>query len=647
MCGIAGVAGVQSAGEELRCLVERAGRTLHHRGPDDFGCVVDGSWGSGLACCRLAISDPERGRQPMENEDGTVAVVSNGEIYNHRALRAELLARGHRFKSACDTEVIVHLYEEKGEAFVESLHGMFGIAVLDRRRRQLVLARDRVGMKPLYYASTAGGVCFGSEIKALFASGLLAPSPDRAGIDTYLACGYTPSPRTCFAGVSKVRPGELCVFRPGRVSPGRVGPGRAGAGHGAGAELERRTYWRFEFEETDRRGNDRELAEELDALLREAVRDHLDADVPIGVLASGGLDSTLVALHAATLRERSPPLFTIVQPESPGFDEGPPARALARALDAEHHEIEFRGADIPALLPAVVRNLDTPCVAAPALMQYRLAQATGAVVKTVVGGEGSDELFAGYPWFGGEWRWTARRFVPRALLRGPAQRVTQIQWGRFLRMLAAEDDGAADREQYRLLTMPERERILAWDLPEGADLQPLRLDPATEASCRDGLERKLALEFTRRMPDGLLMVNDRVQMAHALEVRMPFLDDRVVDFARRLPSRLKRRDGQEKVILKLLADPQRVGAGGRRPVPPEIASRRKFGLQTPMNRHLAGPLRDWVREFLLDGPDGEPFRRAALEPLLDAWLDDRRRDRHLRRPLCLLYLKAWWNEFFA
>ena len=192
--------------------------------------------------------------------------------------------------------------------------------------------------------------------------------------------------------------------------------------------------------------------------------------------------------------------------------------------------------------------------------------------------------------------------------------MTQIQWGRFLRMLAAEDDGAADREQYRLLTEAEQRRILGWERPRDADLEPLRLDPRTEASCRDGLERKLALEVTRRMPDGLLMVNDRVQMAHALEVRMPFLDARIVDFARRLPSRMKLRDGQEKFILKLLADPATRGAGGREPVPPEIARRRKFGLQTPMNRHLSGPLRGWVRELLLDAPDGEPFRRAALEP---------------------------------
>ncbi|HEX2463308.1 MAG TPA: asparagine synthase (glutamine-hydrolyzing) [Thermoanaerobaculia bacterium] len=626
MCGISGVVGAPMAGEELSSLVERMGRTLHHRGPDDFGAIVDNAWGSGIACCRLAISDPARGRQPMENEDGTVAVVSNGEIYNHRELRAELIARGHRFKSACDTEVIVHLYEEHGLDFVDPLRGMFGIAVLDRRRRRVVLARDRIGMKPLYYAASPGGVVFGSEIKPLFASGLVAPAPDYAGIDTFLSCGYVPSPRTCFAGVSKVRPGELCVV--------------------AGGKVESRTYWLFEYEEPRLDAGDRELADELDSLLHAAVRDHLAADVPVGVLASGGLDSTLVALHAASVLGRSPPLFTVVQPESPAFDEGPPARALARALGAEHHEIEFRGADIPELLPAVVRNLDTPCVAAPAMLQYRLAQETSASVKAVIGGEGSDELFAGYPWFGGEWRWTLRRLVPRALLRAPAQRVTQIQWGRFLRMLAAEDDGAADREQYRLLTGIEQQRILAWDRPRDADLAPLRLDSRTEASCRDGLERKLALEVTRRLPDGLLMVNDRVQMAHALEVRMPFLDARIVDFARRLSSRFKLRDGQEKFILKLLADPTARGAGGRQPVPPEIARRRKFGLQTPMNLHLGGPLRGWVRELLLDAPDGEPFRRAALEPLLDAWLDDQRRDRHLRRPLCLLYLQAWWNEFF-
>jgi asparagine synthase (glutamine-hydrolysing) len=626
MCGISGLVGVEERGEGLRALVDRMGRTLHHRGPDDFGLLLDSAWGAGISCCRLAISDPAGGRQPMENEDGAVAVVANGEIYNHRALRAELIARGHRFKSTCDTEVIVHLYEEKGPAFVDSLEGMFGIAILDRRRRELLLARDRIGMKPLYYASTPLGFAFGSEIRPLFASGLVGPAPDRDAIDTYLAAGYVPAPVTCFGGVSKVRPGELVVVRDRKV--------------------ETRRYWQFEFAQTDRDASEGELAEELDALLRDAVRDHLDADVPVGVLASGGLDSTLVALHAARIAGRSPPLFTIVQPESRGFDEGPPARALANLLDAEHHQIEFRGTDIPALLPQVVRALETPCVAAPAVLQYRLAQETGKVVKTVVGGEGSDEIFAGYPWFGGAWRWSLRRLVPKTLLRGPAQRVTQLQWGRLLRMLTAPDDGAADREQYRILTRREQRLILGWDRPDLDDLAPLRLDPLTESSCRDGLERRLALEITWRLPDGLLQVNDRVQMANALEVRMPFLDGRIVDFARRLPSRMKWRGGQEKYILNLLSRSMKPGAGGRAAFPPEIARRRKFGLQTPMNRHLSGPLRGWVREMLLDGPEGEPFRRAALEPLLDGWMGDQRRDRHLRRPLSLLYLQAWWNEFF-
>ena len=631
MCGISGVIGVSERGDELCALVERMGRTLHHRGPDDFGLIVDPAWGAGISCCRLAISDPAFGRQPMENEDGTLAVVSNGEIYNHRALRAELIARGHRFKSTCDTEVIVHLYEERGPAFVESLAGMFGIAILDRRRRELLLARDRIGMKPLYYAATPGGFAFASEIRPLFASGLVSPAPDRETLDTYLAAGYVPSPGTCFEGVAKLCPGEQLVVR---------------SADGRAPRVESRRYWHFEFAEPERQATEGELAEELDALLAGAVRDHLDSDVPIGVLASGGRDSTLVALHAARILDRPPPFFTIVQPESPDFDEGPPARALARALGAEHHEIEFRGADIPELLPRVVRALETPCVAAPAVLQYRLAEATGKVVKTVVGGEGSDEIFAGYAWFGGEWRWSLRRFVPRPLLRGPAQRVTQLQWGRLLRMLAAPDAGAADREQYRIFTRGEQDRFLGWDRPQRDDLGALRLDPRTEASCRDGLERRLALELTWRLPDGLLQVNDRVQMANALEVRMPFLDARILEFARRLPSHMKWRGKQEKYILKLLSDPAKPGAGGRAPFPPEIARRRKFGLQTPMNRHFTGPLRSWVRETLLDAPDGEPFRRSALEPMLETWMSDRR-DRNLRRPLSLLYMQLWWHEFFS
>jgi asparagine synthase (glutamine-hydrolysing) len=206
----------------------------------------------------------------------------------------------------------------------------------------------------------------------------------------------------------------------------------------------------------------------------------------------------------------------------------------------------------------------------------------------------------------------------------------------MLRMLAAPDDGAADREQYRLLTESEKRAILGWQLEDPPDLDPLRLDPRTEASCRDLLQRQMALELTRRLPDGLLMINDRMSMAHAVEMRMPFLDRAVVDFARRLPSRLKRRGGQEKFILSLLVD--------RLPQP--IARRRKFGLRSAMDRDLAGPLRGWLRELLLDAPDGEPFRRRALEPLLEGWLDDHQRDRFMRRPVCLMFLQAWWNEFF-
>jgi asparagine synthase (glutamine-hydrolysing) len=616
MCGIAGMVGATIGAPELQALLERMGRALEHRGPDDFGLLADASWGGGLACCRLAISDPAGGRQPMENEDSTVAVVCNGEIYNHRELRAGLLARGHRFRSACDTEVIVHLYEEMGPRFVEALEGMFAIAVLDRRRRTAVLARDRMGMKPLYYARTAGGICFGSEIKALFASGLVTAKPDRAAIDTYLAVGYVPAPRTCFTGVEKLPAGEIRLLRDG--------------------EIESHTYWRLEYAAPSRPASDQELAAELDGLLDLAVRDHLAADVPVGVLASGGWDSSLVAFYAARASSRPPPLFTIVQPESPELDEGPPARLLARTLGAEHHEIEFRWRDIPALVPAVVRHLDVPCMAAPALLQYQLASLAAGTVKAVVGGEGSDELFAGYPVFGGAWRYGLRRLLPRAPFREPARRVTQLQWGRMLRTLAAPDDGAADREQYRLLTDLEKRSILGWELADPPDLEPLRLDPRTEASCRDPLQRKMAIEITRRLPDGLLMVNDRMSMAHALEIRMPFLDGRVVDFARRLPSRLKRRGGQEKFILSLLVDR----------LPPAIARRKKFGLRSAMDRDLAGPLRGWVRELLLDAPDGEPFRRRALEPLLERWLDDHRRDRFMRRPMCLILLQAWWNEFF-
>ena len=505
----------------------------------------------------------------------------------------------------------MHLYREDPAGFLDRLDGMFALAILDRRARRLVLARDGSGMKPLYYARTPKGLLFASEIKALFASGCLSAAPDWSAIGTYLAAGYVPAPATCFAGVRKLPAGDRLIVDERGV---------------------RRERWhRFEFQPERQEGED---GDELEALLDAAVGSHLAADVEVGALLSGGWDSSLIATLAAR-RLRRLRTFTIRFPESPALDEGDYAREVAQAIGSEHAEIDFHGSEIPELLPKVVAGLDVPCLASPALLEHKLSGLAAASVKTVLGGEGSDELFAGYPWLGPDPAYWLRKALPATLARRWSERTSQTQWARLWRMAGAPDLEAAILEGYRLLGVAEKQELLDAPLQADADLDPLRLDPATAASCRTLDDRRLAVELTRRLPDGLLMVNDRMAMAHSLEVRMPFLDRSIVAFAARLPASRRRRGRQGKLPLAPIA---------QRLLPARVAARRKFGMQAAMNRYLSGPLRPWLREVLLDG--GGPLRRDLLEPRLERWLADADRDRFLRRPQALLFFQTWWNEHF-
>lgn len=604
MCGIGGIAGFPGVpARQVRQHLEAMNAAMAHRGPDDAQTRVLAEIGGGLAACRLSLVDVENGRQPVANEDETVFAVLNGEIYNHAALRTELRQAGHEFKSACDTEVLVHLYEEYGEHFLARLDGMFGLAIVDTRLRAVLIARDRMGMKPLYYAEPRGGFVFGSEIKAVLGCGrFVSPIPDWEAIDTALAAQYLPAPLTGFVGIRKVAAGEVIRFADGRI--------------------ESRRYWTFRYPAEPSSLSVEDAAQELEQRLSAAVASHLAADVPVGLYLSGGTDSNLIAALAAKQVGGRLSSFSIVFPDDPSLDERRYSRAMAQAIGSRHFEVEYRASMLPELLPSVVEHLEEPATTAPAALEFLLSRMAGKRVKAVLSGEGADELFAGYWWYRRDryYKWRGRvPDVVRPAMCWAAKRTHDIRWSRLLRFLGAPSNTAADVEWQRLFMPAERRRLA----PEcvGHDLEPLH------SPCDAGhVHRLLANDLTRRLPDGILLINDRQSMAHSLEVRMPFLANAVVDFAASLPERYKLRDGREKFLLSKLAHL----------VPPDLRGRRKHGLRYPKASLFQGPLLDLARYWLRSRPAQKLLDHAAAG-----------HGEAVRKVWTLLFLELWLHRFFG
>ncbi|NQT16445.1 MAG: asparagine synthase (glutamine-hydrolyzing) [Planctomycetes bacterium] len=618
MCGIAGIFGHQAPGEEFSPLLARMNREMVHRGPDDEGSWMAPEMRTGLAVRRLSIVDLAGGAQPLESEDGSVVLVCNGEIYNHKALRGELQQRGHRFRSASDCEVIVHLYEEDGLAALERLDGMFALALVDRRQRRLLLARDRMGMKPLYYADTAHGLLFASEVKALLASGLIAAEVDRDALGAFFSVGYIPAPSSAFAGIRRLEAGSYLLVENDRRTRG--------------------TYWKPRYRRPETVPDERSCAESLEEKLSSAVATHLDADVPVGLFLSGGWDSSLVSVYAAQRARRPLKSFSLVFPDNPKNDESRFSRQVAAQIGSEHVEVEVDLDLLPQILPEVVRALEEPCAAAPFPLVYLLAQAAGREVKVVLGGEGADELFAGYGWLRRRWPYSLRRLVPKALLHPVADRVPHSYWRRVLRMATAPNAQSAHRESLNTCPYSLVRRLLTADL-----LPPREIDDALEvpsetwASCHDLLDERLSVELTSRLPELLLLINDKMSMAHSLEVRMPMLDASVVDFALGLPSDFKMRGNREKYILSRLTHR----------LPPEVAGRKKQGLALPHQRLFASDAgASYARQVLLDGNRQQPlFQKGPLERWLKRILAGRMRDSWLLWRLVVL--RVWWDGFLS
>jgi asparagine synthase (glutamine-hydrolysing) len=608
MCGIAGIVGSLLPPAEMERRLRSASDAMVHRGPDEGRIFLLPSDAGAFAVRRLALIDLDGGSQPLTNEDGSIVVAFNGEIYNYRELRRELVRDGHRFATSSDTEVLVHLYEERGDGFLAALDGMFALALWDHRRGRLILARDRLGMKPLYWTQTAKGLLFGSEIRALLATGLVTARPDLVALDEALTVGWVAAPRSGFAGIQKLRAGGFLVCERGVVRTG--------------------VHWRPSFETLDRSPAD--AADELERRLREAVASHLHADVPVGAFLSGGIDSSLLVAIAAEVAPRRLRTFSLVFPEDAERDESRHSRAVARAVGSDHSEIELRAEDLVDLLPRMVESNEEPFSASPGALVHRLSASAGREVKAVLAGEGADELFAGYPWAGRRALERVRQWAPRRPLAWASQLVRDPFHRARLRMMAADRGTTADLEYFRGLTADQKRELLLPGLQTTEDLDALAIAPEVAATCRDVVARRTALDLTGRLADGLLLESDKLAMAHSLEVRLPYLARGVVDLALSLPSRLKAHHGEEKIILRRVA---------RRRLPASVTERRKFALRYPDRLGAA------VREHLLGSSAAGPFRREALERVVPRWLG--REDRHSRALVTLLVVHLWWRRFFG
>ncbi|WP_447972469.1 asparagine synthase (glutamine-hydrolyzing) [Nitrospira sp. Kam-Ns4a] len=569
MCGIAGIVAPGKPAALLEDQVRRMALALRHRGPDGQGVVaLDGV---ALAHTRLAIIDlRETGRQPMVNEDGSLHLVVNGEIYNYRELRANLQQRGHGFRSASDSEVILHLYEDYGDDCLSSLDGMFAFALWDASRRRLLLARDRFGIKPLYVVETDGGLAFASELIALVRGGMVGAEIDPQALYEYMALSYVPAPRTILKGARKLLPAERLVWH--------------------GGQSERRIYWIPK--RTAWRGSRQEAREALAGLLDSAVRSHLVADVPVAAFLSGGVDSSTVTAFAQ--RHGKLDTFCVSFPDT-GLDEAPIARRVADHLGTRYHEVTLRP-DPSDLFAQALASMDEPLADASALPTFALCQAARPMAKVVLSGDGGDEVFGGYT---GRYRVAALQAalpgaggLARWLRRMPPWRAGRRRALPDMLELAALPDAERFVREREITSAEDRLALFGPERASGGE-PALRLLPGPALQVTDGwhpVHRALWLDLATPLADDMLTKVDRMSMAHGLEVRVPFLDHRLVEFALSLrPEWLVSPWPVEgKRLLREVVRPR---------LPPGVLDRPKQGFSPPLDR--------WFRDGLLARFDAE------------------------------------------
>ncbi len=620
MCGITGF--VTNDGQAAdRAIVERMTATLEHRGPDGEGFHVDGP--AALGHRRLSIIDVAGGAQPLSNEDGTVWVTYNGELYNELELRRELEGRGHRYRTSSDTESLVHLYEEEGPDFVRRLNGMFALAIWDARRGRLVLARDRMGQKPLFYGELpGGGLAFGSEPKAALAHPRIGRELDPGGLARYLFYEYVPAPHSIWRSLKKLPRAHVLVWESGTVRTTR--------------------YWNPPSPSPDPPDFD-SAADRFWDDFRAAVARHRRSDVPLGVFLSGGLDSSSVAAALCEVEPaRNVRTFSIGF-EDPSFDESRHARAVATHLGTDHHERTFSIETMYELLPRVANWLDEPFGDASILPTHLLSRFAREAVTVVLGGDGADELLAGYPTFAAERAAGIFRRLPR-----PARALAGAAVGRlpvdhrnfsldfklkqFLRG-AAEPLALAHQRWLGSFSGAEIADLLVVGDPIGVEAEHLQRSSAVDVG-PDAMANSLALYQETYLPEDILTKVDRASMACGLEVRAPFLDAELVDWVQTLPTSYKYGRNQTKRLLKQAA---------ARRLPASILERPKKGFGIPVARWLRGPLAPLLDQLL----DRDRLARQGIfrpEPVGRLVAEHRAGIRDLRKPLWTLLMFQLWHD---
>lgn len=615
MCGIAGVASSAGLRQTDLPLLDTMLAVLRHRGPDEQRRFADGHGAIGAR--RLSIIDLETGGQPIGNEDGTVQVSQNGEIYNYVELREELLRKGHTFRTSGDTEVIAHLYEDHGDAFVEHLRGMFAVAIWDAARRRLVLARDRLGKKPLYWRAEGGRILYGSELKSLLCDPSAKRTVDRVALARYLQYQYVPSPDTIIEDAHKLAPASILTWQDGEITISR--------------------YWQATYGPKLQLAPEEERARCLD-LLRESVRLRLRSDVPLGLFLSGGLDSGMVLALMAEASPNPVRTFTIGF-EDDRYDERDGARAVAHHFGATHTE-EVVKLDALALLPRLAEHFDEPFGDSSALPTFRVAELASQDVRVVLTGDGGDEAFGGYARYRSQLALERLRPLPgpirRNLIRGRS--LARGVGGNRPRANAADtslvelSDLPPDAQYVRLMSMSDlrlRSRLMGRDPVADQDAYLLAI---LADGPSDTVDRMLGADTNSYLPDDLLTKMDRATMAHSLEARAPLLDHRLVEFAGRLPTDRKIKGPDTKVLLREIA---------RSVLPPGTVDRPKSGFGVPLAGWFRADLGDVYRDIVLS-PDA--MSRDHLDQGVAASLLEEHRSNaadHAHRLWLLLSFELW------
>ncbi len=624
MCGIAGFFGPEENldSTERRELLKRMCDIIEHRGPDDEGFYTEG--GAALGMRRLSIIDLVTGHQPISNEDGSIWIVFNGEIYNFCELRDDLVARGHTFQTQTDTEAIVHLYEEMGEACVERLRGMFGFAIWDRRERKLFLARDRVGKKPLHYALAGDTLIFGSEIKSILQHPDVAREVNIEAISDFLSFGYVPDPQTAFRGITKLPPGHTLTFKNGRLST--------------------KCYWDFDYRQADEAEEARDegyYVERLRELIAESVRLRLVSDVPLGAFLSGGIDSSTVVAMMARQMDRPVKTFSIGFSES-SFDELHHARITARHFNTDHHEFVVTP-DVCKIVEDIVWHHDEPFGDVSSIPTYMVSKMAREHVTVILSGDGGDELFAGYE------RYLIDRdrrvferipgFIRRNLMLRASRVLPRAVYGKnFLRNVALEAD-ARYIDSLSYFDEDAKHELLSTDIRRalgGRDSSAGFRQLLNVPHSAKHIDRLLYLDSKTYLPGDILTKVDRMSMAHSIEARVPLLDYKLIEFVETIPANLKLRGRTTKHILKQAV---------RGLIPDQIINRPKQGFGVPIAKWFNNELRDMLHDTLTDSRTRQRgyFNQQSVEAILNEHARGRRdNSRHLWG---LLTLELWQRTF--